>query len=107
MNTGRLNKRVVIEKPTDGDADAYGEKAVTWSTLATVWAGVMPQGTREFYRAQQVHPEISQLLTIRYRDDVTPAMRVRFGSRYLYIEGVTNIDEANHEMQLICTEPKA
>ena len=105
MRTGDLNKRVVLQQASEGTADTLNEKPVTWSDVATLWAGVMPQSSREFYRAQQIHPTMSHLVVIRYRGTVTPAMRFKFGSdRYLYIEGVMTVDERQHEMQLVCAE---
>lgn len=35
---GRLDRRITIDRLTEGLQNGYGEAAETWATLATVWA---------------------------------------------------------------------
>ena len=52
MRAGTLRKRVTIQQPSEGSADPLNEKPMTWGDVATVWASVLPQSGREFYRGQ-------------------------------------------------------
>ena len=38
MAAGDLDRRIVIERLTEGAQNGFGEPAETWATLTTVWA---------------------------------------------------------------------
>jgi SPP1 family predicted phage head-tail adaptor len=75
MNPGTLDQRIVIASETR-TADDYGGAAVTWTTLATVWAEVRPMTGRERSDAAAIEAPASYRFTIRRRSDVTEAMRI-------------------------------
>jgi len=97
VRIGELTERVVIQTSTTSP-DAYGGRSDSWGTLATVWANVRPLSGQEALVAAGVKPEALTRyeVTIRYRSDVTPLMRLSWGSRTLWIESVT---EAGRQMQ--------
>lgn len=67
MDAGKLDRRVTIETPATTRGETGGHEE-TWSTFATLWANVRdPADSR-----------VSKVVTIRYRADITAAMRVRF-----------------------------
>lgn len=74
---GALRERVTIQQPTEV-ADSQGGAALTWSTLATVWAAVRPwvRGGAEYAQAAAVGAHADYEVEINYRTDVTPAMRL-------------------------------
>lgn len=88
MEAGRLRHRVTIEQPSDAQDSSTGALTRSWSTLATVWAEIAPLSAKEFIAAQAVDSEVSARITIRYRDDVTAAMRIVYGSTVYNIAGV-------------------
>jgi len=104
MRAGTLRNRVTIQEPVEGSADALGQKPVTWSDVVEVWAAVLPQSGREFYRAQQIRAELTHLLSIRYRSGINATLRIKLGTRYLYVVAVENVEERNHELLLLCVE---
>ena len=104
MRAGRLRHRITIQQPTAGSANAYGETTDTWTTFAEVRAAIIPQTAREFVAAQQVRGTMTHLLEIRALSGITNQMRVKFGTRYLHIDGVIEIDERGREMRLACVE---
>ena len=104
MRAGRLRKRLTIQQPTEGSADPLGEKPMTWSDVASVWAEVLPQSGREFYRAQQIHAELSHAISIRYRAGLTPRMRLVLEGRPLNVVAIINVEERNRELLLYCAE---
>lgn len=62
---GKMRHRVTIQQRavTQG---IYGEQADTWADVATVWAEVMPLTGKNLLAAQQMAPEVSHRITIRY-----------------------------------------
>ena len=104
MRAGRLRHSVTIQEPTAGTPNAYGETVDTWSTVAVVRARIVPQNSREFFAAAQVRGEMTHLVEIRYRSDVTNQMRLKYGTRYLHIDGIIDTDERNRQLFLACVE---
>jgi len=104
MQAGKLRHRVTIEQPTETQ-DAYGSVVQSWATLATVWAAIEPVTGRERfattgdvrYAENEVH------IRIRYRDDITPKMRVVHGSDVYNIRAVMDRWGRGQELLLRCT----
>jgi SPP1 family predicted phage head-tail adaptor len=72
---GRLNHRIQIQQ-RDSTQGSSGQPATTWTTLCTVWARIVSIGGAESYRGQQLAPEITHLVTLRWRDGITSLHRV-------------------------------
>lgn len=73
---GRLTERVVIQQRADV-SDGQGGATTTWSTLATVWAAVLPRpAVAESLQAGAVTATGGYDIEIRYRMDVTAKMRL-------------------------------
>jgi len=90
---GDLRERVTLQQATE-TADGQGGTVRTWAALATVWAQVLAAGAgRENYA-----------ITIWRRTDVTPQMRVVWGSKTLQIEGVRDPDGRRVWTTLDCVE---
>jgi len=107
VRAGRLRHRVQLQGHTNREdaRDSYGGVTVTWNTLATVWAAVEPAGGREQYRTQAERAELTHLVVVRYRPDLTPVDRVVLGGgRALDVEAVVNPGERNRELHLLCRE---
>ena len=103
MRSGRLRHRVTIQSPVVA-TNGYGERIVTWSTVATVWAAVEPLRGREFFDAEQVQAEISHRVVLRFRSGINSSMRLLHLSRVLHIQAIIDVDERHREMQLMCRE---
>lgn len=101
-----MRVRVTIQRPVEGSADATGGKPITWSSVVTVSATILPENGREFYRAQQVIAELTQVIKIRYRSGIDETLRLKLGKRILNIVSVVNVDEAGRELLLHCIEKK-
>lgn len=104
LPTGEFNKRIIIERPTDGTATAYNDKPKTYSTLATVWARIKPLTAREQLFAEQVKAETDYVVTIRYMSGLLKTDRVNYNGQLLEIHGIINIEMRNRELQLLCSE---
>lgn len=106
MNVGRLDKRVVLQRP-GGSRDALGERSTTWTDVATVYATVRPLSAREASIAGQRQSSASLVVEVRYAANISSidaTWRVRLGTRYLVVDGVINPEEANVLLQLFCVE---
>lgn len=100
---GRLTSRVTIQSRVLAVADAYGEQAETWSTVATVFAEVKTLDGTEAWKAMQTQPEATIQVTMRYTSEMTPDKRLLFGERYLYPLSVVP-DIRNRELRIMCKE---
>lgn len=103
MNAGRLRHRVTVQTPTRS-ANATGERTLTWSTVATVWAGVEPRRSVERDEASQQIAPTTYDIEMRYRSDITPACRLQWGGKVLNITSVINVGNRNREISVVAVE---
>lgn len=106
MRIGDLNHRVILQRP-GGSRDAVGERVTTWTDVATVWANVTPTSTSERMLAAQARSLVTHRVTIRYGSEwsaIDGSWRVKFGTRYMVIEGVRNLQEGGRWIELVCVE---
>lgn len=103
VDPGRLRHRVAIETPARS-RDVYGQKTPDYVHLATVYASVRPLKGDKRFTMQQVVPEVSVSVLIRYRAGVTPECRLVHRGRFLLPRLVLNDREANEWLELICEE---
>lgn len=103
----RLRKRITVQSVTESK-DSYGQPLETWSTYAIRYADILPTSGREYVAAQQRFSEEITLLRIRYDSiskNITPKMRIKYGTRTLNIESAINEQELNKHIQILCREP--
>jgi len=95
----------MIQRPVAGEPDELNEATFTWTDEQKIWVGILPQSSREFYRAKQVNAEVTHLVSARYRKGLDATKRlVLGGSRVLDIAGVVDVDERHEELLLTCVE---
>lgn len=73
---GELRDRLVIQSPSFAASTQSGQGVASFSTFDTVWAEVRPMSGDERLAAGSIASEVTYQVEIRYRTDVTPAMRV-------------------------------
>lgn len=93
----KAKNRIVIQSRGDA-SDDYGGSAVTWSTLATVWAIIEPMSGREVLQSEQLQSRVTHKVTIRYnatlKSTATGAKyRISYDGRLFPIKFVQNFDE--------------
>ncbi|MFZ3035381.1 MAG: phage head closure protein [Parvibaculum sp.] len=103
---GELRERVTIERATRL-ADGVGGATSSWSELATVWASVIPLSGREVATGERVEAHQSYTITMRYRDDVTTAMRAIWKGRTLNIRSLADPDSRRRRLVLNVEEGAA
>ena len=109
MKAGMLRHRVTVETPTVTQ-NYHGESVVTWSSFAVrVPAHVEQLSGRALLNAQQIQPDISLAVTMRYISSVTADMRIKWHdgttNRTLNLVGPPiNPDGKRIELVMNCTE---
>lgn len=98
MRSGELKQRIELQIPTRSQSS--GEWLDTFTTQATIWGAIEPLSGNRLFLAQQANSQIQGVCRIRYREGVTPRMRLKFGTRIFQIVSIINRDEANQELQL-------
>lgn len=103
LDSGALRHRVTLQAPQE-TSDGGGGASVTWTDVAVVWAAIAPLRGGERLRAGRLEAALTHRVTIRYRADVTPEMRVAFGSRLFNIRAVIDPGERHRRLDLLCEE---
>lgn len=104
MNPGQLKHKIDIEVEATTQ-NSYGEPTQIWSSfLSGIFVSIEPLSGREFFAADMVQSEITHKVKMRYISGILPKMRIKYGSRYFYIESVINVKEINKELLLMCRE---
>ena len=94
MRIGRSDRRITIERAT-ASLNAYGEEALSWATLITVWAELQKtSGLNESISDRQ--DTATQTLNFKIRSStdsraVTTKDRVLYDSKYYDIQGIEEI----------------
>ncbi len=99
---GSLSHRLSLEALQRTPDDAGGA-ALGWVEIAKVWARIVAKTGRERLLADRIAGSVSHDVTIRYREGVEPAMRLRNGSRSFHILAVLS-DERRRFIVCECEE---
>lgn len=100
---GELNQRLALEQPIDTLDDIGGVTRV-WSHVDDVWAMITPLSGREDFTAERDESVLTHRVLIRWRPDVTGAMRLRQNTRHFAIHASLDWDEQRRFMLLQCQE---
>ena len=92
VKAGDLRHRITIERPERTSDDAGGS-TTEWETVAEVWAAIWSRSADEHFALDRIAGTASHDIWIRYRSDVTPSMRFRFGTRIFDILGAIDIED--------------
>jgi SPP1 family predicted phage head-tail adaptor len=103
IRAGDLRHRVTLQSPTVTQND-LGEDTTTWPEAGTFWAAVNPLSGNELFRAKQVNAEVTHEIEMRWTPLVTPANRIKFGTRIFEILSAINVEERNKKLLLSCKE---
>ena len=79
-------------------AVAHGISKERWETAFTCWCAMEPLSGREFWEAAAVNRENEVRFTIRFRRDVSPAMRIRLDG---VVYDITSILDKNNRHEAL------
>lgn len=103
---GRHRTRLVLEEPVESP-DTIGGVTRGFAIRATLWAAVEPVSGLERAEADRAEGAVSQRVTIRWRGDVTTAMRFSLGARRLAIRAQYDPDGRRRTLVCLCEEVQA
>lgn len=87
LPAGNLDRRITIEQATKTRGSA-GSERLTWSTLIEVWAEKRDVSARELMTSGVQLSEATTAFRIRWREGITPGMRVLYDGRVYDIQAV-------------------
>jgi len=90
---GWIAHRVAIERPV-ASPDGAGGATLDFEPVATVWAAIEPLSAREDGASGRLGTRITHRITLRWRADITGAMRLVHRGRVLRIVSLRDPDEA-------------
>ena len=70
MRIGQLDRRIIIQQASESQS-AFGDMAITWATLRTVWTHIIYKSGSEKDEANRMTDITEIIFTIRYASDVT------------------------------------
>jgi SPP1 family predicted phage head-tail adaptor len=100
MEAGQLRHKITIQQPIKNS----WEEITQWLDVASVWARIEPLRGQEYLELRHANAEETGRITIRYRPDVTPAMRIAWGSRIYNILAILDPDEQHKLLQIMVKE---
>jgi len=103
MQAGLLRKRLTIQSRSTTQ-DSYGQPALTWTDVDTVWGEIVPVSGSESLTADAVQSSQVHMVTIRYYPGITTKMRIKYNERIFDIKSVLNENERNRTLTLSCLE---
>lgn len=103
MTAGKLRHRITFQRVTL-TSDGQGGQEETWADYTTIWADVETQEnvtqSKEATVANEKVTTIAYKVKVRYRTDLVPSMRIKWGNRLMYIRNVLDLDNRKRYLQI-------
>lgn len=90
--TGKLRKLIDILEQSSVRKSGGGRDA-TWTVSTTVWAEIVPKKSNPLIEASNKENQITHNITARIVPGLNTKNRIRFGTRFFFIQNVLNKDE--------------
>ena len=103
MNTGAMRHKIIIEALTETRNSSGGEKFL-WQKVCDVQSEIIPLSGRALFAAQQNHSEVTGIIKMRFRADITAKMRAVYNNKIYSIHAPINVGERNKELHLMVSE---
>lgn len=103
---GKKRHRITFQEEVR-TADGAGGFFSAWQNIAgepTVWAEIEPVSATEALRFRQLQQTITHRIRIRFRSDVTAAMRIVKGARIFRIRAVFDPQERGQVLEILAEE---
>ena len=100
---GFMRHKLLLQKENI-TADASGQEVPSWTLVDSVFGEVLGTTGGERIRGQQVAADISSVVTIWHRTEVSPQMRFVHGSRNLHIVSARDTDGRGEVLVCQCRE---
>lgn len=103
---GKLDKRVELQAFTSVE-DGMGGTTDSFVSRVSVWAGIFPMTGMEWMRAYAMTMAVTHRIIIRYRTDIKPSWRIKYGNRIFAIITILNMDEGEEKLEIMVKEVAA
>lgn len=99
-NTGAFRHRIAFFEECV-TTDELLQEIVEEIEVANEWAMIKTVNGREFFSAASTQNEDTYRFIVRYRNDLTPDMRIKFKERTFEIVSILNDDELDKTLTII------
>lgn len=112
MRAGTLRKSGTLQRRAAGARDEYGGQPPVWNDVAPVRYSIQTTAGREIESAGNVRAVATSTVTMRYRSDVQPGMRIKADAtqfedeRYFNITAVNDVNQLHHELEVTVVEDR-
>lgn len=103
---GALRNRIAIQETTLVP-DGAGGFEPGWRTLADTWATFRPIGSNEAYENGLVTSRTTHKVTVRYRKDIHPSMRLTLEGRAFEVLAAVDETDRRDRLTLYVEETRA
>lgn len=103
MDAGKMNCLVQIQRQST-TRDAGGQKTGAWDLFTSVWANIRHQSGEQSIQAEAEVSVVRASIRIRWRTDVTAAMRVQHGAAVYEIRAVLPDQATRRWVDLVCEQ---
>lgn len=105
MKIGNLRHRITFQQSIE-TPDGHKGHTVKWQDIVTVWASVEPLSGREYFYSHQIKAEVTHRVKMRYKEGITPKMRIKYRDRILKMESILDLKERHEVLEILCREEK-
>lgn len=101
MRIGKYRHRITIKNPpTDATRDTFGRRKGAGTTVCTVWAEKQDWQGDESTENKRESASVTTKWKMRYRTDITPAMKIYFNGDVYDLLSVLDFDGTKRELVL-------
>ena len=103
MRAGSLRHKITFQQLTVAN-DTWGHSAETWTDEVTTYAAIWTLRGVERMESMKLDNEITHKIRVRYKRDLNPKMRIKFGERYFNILSMVDPDERHIYYEIMANE---
>jgi SPP1 family predicted phage head-tail adaptor len=108
MSIGKMNRRLHFQTQTR-TSDGAGSSSVSYSDSFTTFGMITPKSGNEKLFGDQLEENITHIIKIRYRTDVSHKNRIQFRpdsntTRTFNVKRVFNTNDRNRYLNIQCVE---
>ena len=103
MRAGSLRHKITFQQLTVAN-DTWSHSIETWTDEFTTYASIWTLRGVERMEAFKLDNEITHKIRVRYKSDLHPKMRIRFGTRYFNILSMVDPDERHIYYEIMASE---
>ena len=100
ISIGKFDERVEI-KARVMTKNEFGEEVLTFQTLDTVWASVVPTSGNERFLAAAFYAEAQLKIRMRYRNDFDETAQIIWDDKTWYIIHIADYRRTGERMLLV------